>query len=514
MAETTKNEVNAEFQRLLEAARDMTADLGVDINKILLDGLSNPLDHTTADRLLTLVIDKLRAHARERGDFKTDHSLASPAGGLLQMATAARERVRAKLTSEVARMVKSKTLHLLPEFNGIKAGPIVPIPVFHEKEIAMEGGFIKTADIKLWGSNERLEIHVAQFKAKHGRAPTPDELFHIMLGKMPLEGVGKDDEFEIAKLAKSIAANGVRKAPIIDVDGALLDGNRRVAACMFILSDSSGDFTPEEKKRAEHVYVWQLTPYATDDDRQKVIVSLNFESDHKKEWPKYIKARKVAEEWEATIALEPRKPGPPRQKELKRSLARKYAMDIEDVTRFIKMVKWAADFEDHHINLRKQDPFKVQHATKRYFEYFDELSKGESPGGVAWTLTADDKFKQTVFDLLFSGKFESWEQIRALKHIHQSDEARDVLAKAHHEPDPVAAQEHVENAVTIARTKRADLRSLGANLRIETFTKWIQDIPPRTIRDEVKPDNLVRLLKALELVRPLVQEVLNPGGEA
>ncbi|MGH9892382.1 MAG: hypothetical protein ACREA0_10435, partial [bacterium] len=277
----------------------------------------------------------------------------------------------------------------------------------------------------------------------------------------------------------------------------------------------SGEFTSEDKKRAEFIFTWQLTPHATDDDRRRVIVSLNFESDFKKEWPEYIKARKIYEEWEAMLALEPQKPGARRQAEMKRELSKKYALgpDTSIVNRYLKMVSWANEFEDHHINVRARDAFAVKHAANRYFQYFDELGKGEKAGGVAWSLNQDDHFKQVVFDLLLDGKFENWRQIRALKQVFESDEARDVLARAHREEDVETAQEHVENAITIANMKSAQQRSLGADLRIETFTKWLEEIPPRTLRDAVKPRNLDRLLRALQLVEPMVREILDGHDE-
>jgi hypothetical protein len=505
--ETPQGDIADEFRRLVTTAQMITADVGAEAQKILEEGLAVPLDAERAERILSRVIEILHASAEARGDVET--AAALDVAELVKMAMAVRDRVRGTGLRRAAGMAKQRTVHLLSSYNGINAGQVVPTPVFHEKEIPMDGGFIKTRDINLWASNERLEIHVGQFRAKHGRPPTAEELFHIMTGKMPLEGVTQDnDEFEIVSLAKSIAANGVRKPPIIDVDGTLLDGNRRVTACMYVLSDTSGLFTPEEKKRAECIYVWQLTEHAVDDDRHKVIVSLNFESDQKVDWPKYIKARKVAEEWEAMLALEPRIPGPVRQKEMKRSLARKYALDTEDVTKFIKMVEWVRDFEEHLVNVRRQDPFKVKHASNRYFEYFDEMSKGEKPGGVAWTLTKDDKFKAIVFDLLFDGKFEAFSQIRQLKTIAVIPEARDLIAKAHVERDVESAQEHVDSAITIAKTKDAETRSLGANSRIETFSKWLEELPPRTFRDEVRSENLERLVRAMDITIPVVRAAL------
>src|SRR5207249_4833804 len=97
-----------------------------------------------------------------------------------------------------------------------------------------------------------------QFREKFGHAPSADELLDIMLSRMGLPGVPereKSDQFGIAGLARSIAINGVRKPPILDTDGTLLDGNRRVAACHFILY--SDEFSVEQKRRAEHIFVWQ-----------------------------------------------------------------------------------------------------------------------------------------------------------------------------------------------------------------------------------------------------------------
>jgi hypothetical protein len=505
------DDISKEFQALLDFAQRMTTNLGPDIESMLREGLEHPLSTQEVESLLRRVIERVRASTVPSGSG----SEVEDAEELLALAVTAHNRLVTRSGEFTARMVKVKTVNLLPEYNGVRSGIVIPTPVFHEKEVPMEGGFIKTRDIRLWGDNERLEIHVRQFKAKYSRSPSPEELFHIMAGKMPLEGVKPGDEFEILALARSIAANGVRKPPIIDIDGTLLDGNRRIAACTLILNSSSDEFTAEDKKRAEYVYVWQLTPYATDDDREKVIVSLNFESDFKKQWPEYVRARKIYQEWLAMLELEPQKPGARRQADMKRELSRKYALgsDTTIVNRYLKMVSWANDFEDHHINERTRDAYTVKHAANRYFQYFDELSKGEKPGGVAWCLSQDDHLKQIVFDLLFEGKFENWQQVRALKHIYDNDEARDILARAHREPDIETAQTQIDDAVTVANTKRATHRSLGANTRIETFVTWLEEVPPRTLRDEVKPKNLERLLQALELVAPLVNKVLQGQDE-
>lgn len=498
--------VAREFAALIDYAKRLAPDVGPEVNALLEDGLARPLQRAEAAAILTRLVERLRSRAGSRGDHQTAASLEGAVEDLVTQALEVRARLLPE--DEPGPMVKQQTVFLLPEHNGMRSQPVVPRPVFHEREVPMIGGFIKATDIKLWQENERLEIHTGQFTAKHGRTPTPEELLNIMLGKMPLDGVKKEDEFEILALARSIAANGVRKPPILDIDGTLLDGNRRVAACMLIQYDTK-EFTSAEKRRSEYIYVWQLTPHATNDDRQKVIVSLNFESDCKKDWPDYIKARKVADEWQAMLALEGRKsPGPARLADMKRELSKKYALgpDTTVVNRFLKMMRWVNEFEDHHINVRERDLYAVQHAANRYFQYFDEIGKGESAGGVAWSLNQDDQFKRTVFDLLFDGKFENWTKIRELRHIYNSKDARATLAKAHEATDLEQAQSFIDESITIANASRAENRSAGANDQIERFVRWLLNLPPMTFRDTIRIEVLQLLLDALAFIGPMAEQ--------
>src|SRR5439155_27390754 len=110
--------------------------------------------------------------------------------------------------------------------NGIQPGPVRPTPVFHMMEVPMNCGFVKTTDIKLWEDNVRLDIFIGQFKEQNGRKPSSAELLDIMLRNLQLPGVGPEDQFKIPELAESIANNGVRQPPILDLDGTPLDGNR------------------------------------------------------------------------------------------------------------------------------------------------------------------------------------------------------------------------------------------------------------------------------------------------
>ena len=491
------DDIKKGLTELLRAAEAMSSDVGASVEEILREGLENPLSADEVHGLLARVVDVVRAGAEKRGDTATVALLDRDAESLIERA----EQVRARLsggtetswsTTNVAGSdtgsspsAPSDTRLHLRSYDGIDPAPVRPTSVFHERPVAVIEGFVRTRDIQLWHQNERLDIHLNQFQQKYGRSPDAVELMAIMKGTMTLPGIEETDQFAIRALAKSIAVNGVRKPPIVDVDGTLLDGNRRVTACYHILEDDNGEFTADEKQRADWLKVWQLTDHATEQDREAVIVSLNFEPDFKQDWPEYVKAQKVYDQWETLLSLEPRaNPGTARVREIRHEIARKFALSTNEVSRYISMVGLAREFEDYQVVERSKDPFAAKHRASDKFQYFDELNKGKGAGGVYWSLNQEGSFKHLVFDLLYDGKFKSWQKIRDLKYIYQNEDAVSVLRKARNEPDVEAGQEEVDNAISLARMGRAEQRQTGANTKI----KCLHEVVPWPARQGVRPE--------------------------
>ncbi|MBL4849364.1 MAG: hypothetical protein JKY65_27875 [Planctomycetes bacterium] len=500
-------EVTPLLEAIIEEAFVLSSDLGAEVSRVLKEGQAAPLAESETRALLTQIVRKLQEEARANEDKATLDSLDGEPEAIAATMIAQTRRGQPR---------DARDPHVtfpLHEHDGIKPAVVVPMPVYHGIKVPMTCGYVKTRSVHLWDRNERLEIHLNQFRSREDREPTPDELLDIMLSRLDLPGLaGTADQFAIEKLARSIVANGVQRPPILDVDGTLLDGNRRVTACQFILN--SAEFTSEEKRRAEWVYVWQLIPHARlDHQREAVVVALNFEDDCKEDWPEYVKARKVYDAWGAMLEIEPRKPSSRRQASMKRELSKKFALgpDTNTVNRYLKMVSWADDFEEHHINTRGRDQYEVKHRSNRYFQYFDEMAKGAKPGGVAYGLTQDDAFRQIVFDLLFDGKFKTWRDIRQLKEIRDNPEAREALIRARDETDEEEADNHLKDAMAIARARRADAREVGANTRIESFTSWLDELPTRAYRDSIKPEKLRGLLKALRTAEANASAVLEDG---
>lgn len=501
------NQIDNAFFDLITTIERLSADVDSELQMLVQEGLDSPLTREEARGLLGRIVDVMRDRAAKRMDVQTTHALKDFDFSTLIRQAESLHRQLGEAPQEPA------TSHvLLQAHNGIQPRSVRPTPVFHERPVPVMEGFVRTRDIQLWGDNQRIDIHLNQFQQEHGRRPESEELLSIMLGEMNLPGVTEDDQFEIVGLARSIAANGVRKPPIIDLEGNLLDGNRRVTACYYILQ--SDEFDMEQKSRAEWIQVWQLTEHATDEDRESVIVSLNFESDHKQDWPEYVKAGKVYDQWQALLALEGRaNPSPARQKQIRQEIARKFAIHNESVTRYIGMVELAREFEDYHVLERKKDQYAVKHRAERYFQYFDELKKG-ARNGVQAALQENISFRNLVYDLLYEGKFRNWNQIRQLRSVANNEEATSYLREARELADNDAAQEKVDAALAIAQADREVERVVSANRRVELFTKWLEGAPVKIFREgaegSLTRENLDRLYRALELVKHYTQPTLLP----
>ena len=492
-------DLNHKYETLINIMSFVSKDCADDIKRICQDGLENPMSAEDARVLFNHCIEQASRSARSRGDAPTSDYLEAQKDRIVTQAMNAREEYASKANAELA--TSPIEANLLEGYEGTDPHEVRPAPVFHNRRINVTEGFVDVSKIHLWEENQRLEIHVEQFRKAHGRNPDSDDLIKIMCSKANLAGLDSSDQFKIIDLARSIAAGGVRNPPIIAADGTLLDGNRRVAACLLVRN--SDEYPTEAKTRASKIRVWQLTPQATSEDKHAVVVSLNFEPDNKVEWPEYVKGRKVYEEWRSRLEVEER-PSDSRIKALKQDLARHFALTVQRVNRYIQMIELSDEFEEHARNKRNKDRHEVQHRANDSFQYFDELGKGRNSGGVNWALNQDENFKHLVFDLLYDRKFRNWKAIRDLKYVYNNEEAIEHLQKARHIDDESEAQYKVDDGLAVGRTARVQERVLAGNTRVETFVKWLREAPVEffSVGDPgaITAANLRNLYEAFKLV--------------
>lgn len=495
---------------LIEELRFAAGAYDTEVQRAVASVIERPLPDGERRSLLTAVYTHLKASAAVSSDDTAAADLAGEIDAIIERAV--RRRERAENASGGRRPLRWKDVEGFPR-------PVYPRPLFHGKELELVEGFIDVDELQAWPENDRLEIHVAAFRCENGRAPNPDELIQLLLSDIALLGVTREDEFEIKRLAQSIAANGVRVPPIVDHWGVPQDGNRRLAACHYILN--SGRFDNAAKERARTLRVWKMSEYADAADYRAVVIGLNFEPSEKIDWPEYIKARRVAEDWDRMLSAEGSEPNQTRRTQLRKELAARFVIATDRVDRYLKMVDWSDRFEEHHRDLGRGEQ-EVQQKASEWFQYFAEMSIGKSEGGVNHTLTNDEQLRSLTFDLLYDGKIKAFPLIRELPKVARSAEARDLLIEAAAMPvtgddpkrDPMlkAAREKVADAVAKARAEDAEIRAAGAEQKIKAFVSWLKKVPVDVFEERVETKTLHDFVEAFDLTIPLVRRALEQRG--
>lgn len=315
---------------------------------------------------------------------------------------------------------------MLEARNGLEIGWVTPVPEFLGVPIPMEEGFVDVLTLPLWEDNDRVKLVVAAFEDQHGRRPSQEEFLALMTGAQKVPGHTSDDPFELRKLAASIARRGVERPPILTWDGEPKDGNRRIAACKLILESEGYDAAAKE--RARYIKVWRAPGALTDDQVHAIVVAMNFEPELKKPWDEYIKARLVAEEFALRKLAEPRISAS-REKVLRKEVADFFSIQTSAVTRYLKMVRWAEDFQQYHIDEVGREEHEVVYRANENFQWFYEIDAGKSGEKLTEQLEADDELRAAVYDLMYD-VIDSGRLVRGLHKVIAEDEGVEQLVEA------------------------------------------------------------------------------------
>lgn len=455
-----------EIRELIEQAMSLSEDYGAEVEEAVRAATATPLEPDRAMRLYLKVLKILRAAGSEELTAKQRKVLVKQI-----------EREAAEAVAAVKRPVNKKRDALdLAERYGLSPREVLPIPTFNDMPIPMKEGYVDIEDLRLWKGNHRLELHVAEFREQNHREPLDDELVMIMHGSIQLPSLDKTDPFKLVSLARSIARKGVEKPPIITFDGVPKDGNRRLAASLLVLHGK--EFTDEQKKRARHVRVWQAPKNTTDDQFDAIVVAQNFESDHKEDWPEYIKARLVVDDYNQRREAHRGRFTGTDNKQIKEAVAKRFALKPGEVTRYINMVQWAEDFESFHVEAG-QTPASVRYRADDIFQWFYELDAGKADEKLTRKLDNDDDLKTMVYEMMFD-LFDSGLQVRSLHKILNDADATQLLQKAYEvkDDDPDEALEFVDEAIALAKRKNAKRRSVGFEDLLKTVVDRLGSAPP------------------------------------
>ncbi|MET4782413.1 hypothetical protein [Glaciihabitans sp. UYNi722] len=437
---TTPQTVDA-IRAILDRAIGVAAAYGSEIENEVREAAKLPLDRESAERLYARVLTIV-------SNLGTNETNAEQRAEAVENI----RREAAALATSIDRPTPgSKAQVTLVDRNGLEVREVAPTPQFNGVIVPMMEGYVDVLTLDPWDQNHRVILHVEDFVAQYGRQPDSAELVGILQGSIRLQA-GEEDPFKLRPLASSIARKGVERPPIITHTGTPHDGNRRIAASRFVLQ--SDEFTAEQKERARWIRVWQTRPGVTDDQLNAMVLALNFEEDHKVEWPEYVKAKLVAEEFRTRLETELKLPTAARERVIRSEVAAKFAIKPQDVTRYLRMVQWAEDFTDYHVESGKTEA-EVSYRTNKGFQWFYELDAGPTGSKVTERFEKDPDLRAMIYDLMFDSTFESGAQVRAMYQVANDDEAYQQVVRAHQirETQKAEAKELIVDAINGARER-------------------------------------------------------------
>lgn len=490
MSEDGKNDLTTKaLEELISSAETLSQDFGDEVERAVAAARERPLDASRARRLYTRILSILRVHDGDLADGE-------------------REALAEEVRSEVERIVASVDRPPLDpdsffiDHEGLESRPVVPVPTFNEKAIEMTEGYVDLERLKLWKGNHRLSLHVQEFEEENNREPEDEELVGLMQGVIVLPSVGRTDPFNLKPLADSIARKGVETPPVVSFDGEPKDGNRRIAASLLVLHGKGYDAA--QKRRARFIRVWRAPENTTRDQFEAVVVSRNFETDHKEPWPEYIKGKLVVDEFERRRDEIKGRITRPMMKKIRDEVAEDFAIKPGEVKRYAEMLHWAEDFTAYHEE-QGRDPAKVRYEAEKNFQWFYELAAGKGDEKLTRKLDEDDELKAVVYDLMFD-VLDSGAQVRSLYRVVGNADTAQTLLKAHElaETDPDGAADMVDEAIAEAKRRNVRRRSIGFEDYLKTMVDRLGATPPDQWSD-VDSDLLLQVRRVMQSTLGAIQ---------
>ncbi len=469
----TADDLERGLDAIIEEIETLAADYDGIVHEAIDVARREPLTDADARRLYVRILTILRTAG-------TNLDAAQSAAVATEIRAEAEALLSARSTRQSAPTggVSSGGL-VFHEKNGLKLRPVVPIPTFNGQSIALQEGYVDVMTLPLWIGNHRVELYVDEFRTINNRDPDADELLSIMHGRLALPSQDGTDPFKLRGLAASISRKGVERAPIVTWDGEPKDGNRRIAASRFVLADP--DASVEAKERARWIRVWQAPEGTTDDQFEAIVVALNFEPDHKEDWPEYVKARRVVERYRVLRDDIPGNLSAAKQLALRKQVAEMFAIEHKDVKRYLEMVKWAEDFVDYHVTDRGLDDAAVRYKANDIFQWFYEVQAGRGPDKLVQKIEQDEALRAIAYDLMYD-VLDSGLQVRNLHKVVNDEAALGYLKKAHDETDPDEALKFIDIAIAEAQ-KNSPTRKLGFEQFLNSAVDRLGSTTPEQWKD-------------------------------
>jgi len=337
-----------------------------------------------------------------------------------------------------------------PEILSPEPPPKPEVKSFHRRKLLGWTGKVDVNRIQGWVSNRRIDLFVRDFKDKFDRDPSSDDIYEFMKG---------EQEFELRALARNIAHNGIRVHIILDANGTLLDGNRRYFATKLAIDNR---WVSEED--IGDIPAWVLTPDASEDDKLKILIETNFLPSYKVDWPNYIKALVMYEDYyERGLKFD--------------QIAENYGMQkarVRDMVMAMDLIhEFIAQCDD------PSDPDKAERATMAAYKHFVLFE--EAHNKLRSQLDLDPDFKDQFFEWMLDDKFRGITEVRRLGEIRNDQEAWDAIRQD--SPEAVKMAIHIVDEKKLPDTQDGERKVLKVIRTLRELKEWeIASIGPETMR--------------------------------
>lgn len=419
----------------------------------------------------------------------------------------------------------SKRINLVPpSWMEELPSPFLEERRFYDRKINVWVGVVDIRKVEGWQGNPRTELLRDQFYETFAREPTNQEMCQLALND--------DDDKEglkIKELAANIQKVGVRVPIVLTYNKKLLDGNRRYYASTFLMTEGA-----ERKEREDFAKIpaYVLPEGTTSEVEDSILTEFNFTKDMQREWPYYIRARKVYRDHDDN-GLD------------KGELQQKYGLPWRYLSKWIAAARLCDQFLTHH-----DETFTAKQFAYRNFIMFDEMMRNYG------AKFRDAEFRRAIFDVLLHGyepenhkhhKFTKSEDALRLDEIYDIEDAwqtlktgkgdkalKDALGileisnlASSSDPNPVLKRivKGLEKVVTNKNLPSADQDLLqtfrdyaqqvpggldNPAAQIEQMIEWLESMSAVQIA-QLSKASLTRLTKALKLVLTMAQSLGQPA---
>lgn len=353
----------------------------------------------------------------------------------------------------------------IPAVLNEKPEPKLELRMFHKTKMPGWSGYVKIDKISGWAENRRIELFRRKCEAQFGRLPTDDEIYNFMLS---------EPELYIRELARSILNNGVRVPIILDANGTLLDGNRRYVATRHAI-----EHNPSTRDELANIPAWVLTEDTTSEHKYKVLVECNFISDWKQEWPPYIRAMTVYEEYTDNGM---------KMDQIQERYAPLKRGELRTMINVMYLIQEFLNFHSH-----SDEAFRIAYEHYHWFE--EALNK------LRTKLDSDPDLKEQFFAWMMENKFRNMKQVGRLGEIRDNEEAWAIIRSD--SPDAVEAAIHIVQGEKLPSILDGEKKIKRLVKQLEGLTeREIASIGPGTLGDlEIILAQIIAMARAARQVK-------------